>query len=103
MKTRIQCDLFESRLLSDQIFYYRKKDSVVGKRHFVCNLLQYVQFISDLYGHAKTYLNFQKNQITYLMFIFFWPNHTSSIPSATTSSNFIDLDATSANFTDKNV
>lgn len=59
MKTRIQSDLFEIRLLSDQIFYYRKKDSVVGKRHFLCNILQYVQFILYMVvlKHISTFKN----------------------------------------------
>ena len=35
--------------------------------HFILNVSRYVQFISDLCHRAKTYMNFQKLQITYML------------------------------------
>ena len=35
--------------------------------HFISNILQYVQFIPDLYRYAKTYMNFKKIQITVVL------------------------------------
>ena len=65
--------------------------------HFIPNILLYVRFIPDLYGRAKIYLNFQKFQITYLMFIF-GLNYTPIATSAIMSYNFADIDDVSTNF-----
>lgn len=50
---------------------YIKLCSWGGNGNLIPNISRYVQFIADLYGRDKTYLNFQNVQITYLIFILF--------------------------------
>ena len=76
------------------VFSYEQENSFEGqswrKRSFHTQHIAIYSIHTDLYGRAKTYINFQNFQITYLM-LFFRPNHTSVVTSVVTSFNFADM------------
>lgn len=57
------------------ILTYISKCYLLGMSHsekngsYISNILQYIQFITDLYGRVKTYMNSQNIQITNIIFI----------------------------------